>query len=244
MVIEQYNDFEKACINGDLDTVKMLLPENVNYCINYEISMDGETPLILTILNKHTAIVKLLLDNNADPNLKSDVGPFTSKKFFEGTWSTAPLDSAASKGVIEIAKSLIDYGADLNCLYDSGFTALYIATACRDTAMVEFLLRQGANPNLFRPSGVLSNIPLFCAARDREIEILKLLLKYGADINATNQDNENALFWTWSIESNAELIHAGINVNLKNTKGETALKRAKRLEKSDVVTLLKKHGAI
>jgi hypothetical protein len=80
---------------------------------------------------------------------------------------------------LEAAKHAIAAGADLNHVLPPPVTSTPLLMSGLP-AMTELLLASGADPN--KPS--LSSLPLISAARGGELEIVKLLIKAGADIQA------------------------------------------------------------
>jgi ankyrin repeat protein len=96
----------------------------------------GATPLDLAAFAGATKVVRLLLDNSADPNLSGRNG-------------ATPLEDASLKGFDSIVGMLLDHGARVNQLNSgSGTTALYAAAAFGKGEVVKVLLNRGANPNL------------------------------------------------------------------------------------------------
>jgi len=243
----RYNDFESACLHGNLEQVQTLLPENLNYRIDYELSPDGETPLILAIKSKELAVVQYLLDKGADPHLKSDVGPLNYMKWHEGIQDEEPLFIAASHGTFEIVELLLSQEVSVNLLTPLGGSSLNAAVRRSNLPTVQILLKHDADPNLYRPSVVLSGIPLFWAATQGQLAILKELIDYGANVNAQNSEGETALFWAYSDSLHfkvvKELVNRGINVQARNKQGQTALALALQHKSQNIVELLQAHGA-
>ncbi|MBQ8303197.1 MAG: ankyrin repeat domain-containing protein [Clostridia bacterium] len=85
---------------------------------------------------------------------------------------------------LELAKTLIDLGADINIQEQRvrGYTALHAAVENRKFEAVKLLLENNANPNLQDKFG---NIPLIRASH-LDIEIIELLVRYGSDYNKDN----------------------------------------------------------
>ena len=92
-------DIQAAIISGNLEVVKQHIEAGTD--INMKDQMSGSTPLITAASFGKTAIVKALIDANADLDLKNNEG------------STA-LHSAAFFCRIEIVQMLLDAGADKN----------------------------------------------------------------------------------------------------------------------------------
>jgi len=78
----------------------------------------GATPLAAAAASGATGVVRLLLDNHADPNEDSSNG------------TTTPLEEASLRGFDSIAALMIDHGAAVNHVNSgSGTTALYAAAS-------------------------------------------------------------------------------------------------------------------
>lgn len=112
--------------------------------------------------------------------------PVTSKARVRRT-GISPLHLAAECNRDDVLEMLIEAGFDVNAqlseertrLYeDRRSTALYFAVINNNTEAARMLLAAGADPNLdmFRP--------LMVASRMGCIQIVKLLVEHGADINA------------------------------------------------------------
>ena len=97
-VVEKPNmDIQAAIIAGNLEVVKQHIEAGTD--INMKEQTSGSTPLMTAASFGKTAIVRALIDANADLDLKNNEG------------STA-LHAAAFFGRIEIVQMLIDAGAD------------------------------------------------------------------------------------------------------------------------------------
>jgi ankyrin repeat protein len=109
---------------------------------------------------------------------------------------------AAENGYLEIAKLLIENGADINAHEDedidapidndtSGETALIKAVLENNLKMVKLLVENGADVNA---KAYKEEAPvLLMAATGDNLEIVKFLIKNGADVNGTNRFGESIL---------------------------------------------------
>lgn len=127
---------------------------------------EGSTALLLAATSGFDEAVKHLLAYNADPSRQSKNGgtPLTNAVFFGrsktvdlllGKIINLPKDEggemlllAAGLGHIEIAKSLVAYGIDINSRGKLDRTALITAVAFSNEEMVGALLQLGADPSL------------------------------------------------------------------------------------------------
>ena len=87
---------------------------------------DGRTPLMFAAAGGLSDTVKLLLDNGADVNARTEVG---------GT----ALIYAAAMGQLECVKLLIEHGADKTIRNDNGYTANSVARERGHSAIVDYL---------------------------------------------------------------------------------------------------------
>ena len=93
-----------------------------------------------------------------------------------------PLHLAARQGHLEIARLLLEKGADPNRRQDAtARTPLHLAVQHQNEQVTKLLLERGANPNLVARYGKGETlVPLQLAARSGDGEIARLLLRYGA----------------------------------------------------------------
>ena len=118
-------------------------------------------------------------------------------------WGVSATALAAFSGHGEIARYLLDKGADPNN-DKPGFTALHCAIMRRDEPTVAALLARGANPNAavkvwtptrrssddyhFMPA-LVDATPYWLAARFTQPGVMRLLAKHGADPKVIHESN-------------------------------------------------------
>lgn len=143
--------------------------ETLNYLISSGADINGKasheiapgiTALHLAVMFDKVDIIKILLNNKADPESKTE------------TSGNTPLHNAASFGNIEIAKLLLKAGADVDVNNNYGYTPLHDATNSRQINMVRYLLENGANPN---KKSVNGESPLTIAKSRKYKEIITAL---------------------------------------------------------------------
>jgi len=94
------------------------------------------------------------------------------------------LHNAAVKGDLATVRSLLQRGADPNTLDHAGWSPLHEVSIAGRADLVELLLDAGANPCLHATTENLT--PLHDAVSNGHIEVIRLLVSRGADINAKN----------------------------------------------------------
>jgi ankyrin repeat protein len=121
-------------------------------------------------------------------------------------WGVSATALAAHSGFGELVAFLLERGADPNAAA-AGFTALHAAIMHRDLAMASALLARGADPNApvqtwtptrrsskdhnFAPE-LVGATPYWLAARVSAPEIMRLLLKHGADPRVVHRGHYHA----------------------------------------------------
>lgn len=203
----------RAIWTGYLNTAKFLIDKgaNVNSANNR-----GFTPLLL------------LVSHQFPRNKEQISNPYTP--------GYAPRDQVEE---LEIAKLLLEKGADINAVDIEGKSnALIFAAANEKIQIARLLIDRGMNVNSKNSS---SGTPLIFAAKSGNTELLKLLLGKGADINAISQSGNTALTWAAAgghTEAVKILLARGAHLNTRNKDGKSALDLAKENSKSDAYVLL------
>lgn len=164
-----------------------------------------------------------------------------------GSGDLSPLIFASSAGRTEIAKLLLDYGANVNYQDKSGYSALMWAASNGYTQIVEMLINNGADVNKQNRYG---NNALILATRGNYTEIVSLLTLHHAEINVISHldllKGDTPL--TIAVRNkNYEIVNMfiskGADVNVKNDYGNTALRIALERQNVEMVKILVKAGA-
>lgn len=203
-----------AVKNSNKNTVKLLLPHNVN--LNAEF-LDNFTPL--TINTDDSDITEMLIKQGAF--MEHQTNP-------EG--DTA-LHLAAKKGQLETVKVLLKNGANRNAINFLGRTPLFWASNELQKNVVEELLKNGADPNIASFNGFP---PL--TANTSDPDITRMLIMHGALINHQTQQGNTALHFAvekGQLETVKVLLDAGANPKAINLKNQTPLDLASFIDNKD-----------
>lgn len=155
----------------------------------------------------------------------------------------APLDifEAAAIGNAERVGEWLDLQPDLvNTFAHDGFTPLGLSAFFGHRNVVELVLAHGANPNL--PSHNSQHVaPLNSAAAGQHIEIARVLIAHGADVNARQTGGFVPLHsaaQNGQIEMIRLLIEHGADANAKSEVGMTSFDFAIQANHNDAANLL------
>jgi ankyrin repeat protein len=207
-----------AVRQGEMDCVKVLVAA-AHVDVN-QTSIDGSGPLLVAVQNGYYDIATFLIDHGANPNLANAKGwsPLYLAVKNRNPETTA-LPAPGTDGVLDIIKTLLDRGANPNLqikaatevhqgmtalwLKEEGATPLLRAALCGDLTVVKLLLAHGADPLIptsdhTTPLMVASGVGwadgmLHEYSQDETLEVIKLLLSLGADVNAANDHGITAL---------------------------------------------------
>jgi ankyrin repeat protein len=155
-----------------------------------------------------------------------------------------PLHDAARDGDLEKARALIDEGAGIDAQSDRGETPLILAILEGHADVAELLIANGADVMARNERGLT---PLHAAAYSGGAEVARLLLEHGAEL----EDRANVSGATPLIVAAEEnhvgvaelLIARGADLSIPDRDGFTPLTQAWAKKRTEMVRLLKRHGA-
>lgn len=219
-----------AARRGDVAAVESLIEEGADIDATDE---EGWTALERASSAGQLETVKLLLKKGARPEGKHGF--------------STPLIMAAHWGKVEVARALLDAGADINAKGADGRTALMEAAWTAQFEMVEFLLSQGADVNATDDYSHTALSGGFNTVRtDKTPEVIKLLVDNGADKNARDEQGVPALSRAAEQGETDRVrffLEKGADVNAKDHEGETALMKAALKGRLETVRVLLDSGA-
>ncbi|MGO9471030.1 MAG: ankyrin repeat domain-containing protein [Isosphaeraceae bacterium] len=154
------------------------------------------------------------------------------------------FETAALPSAIEQGLQLLGADPSLTTAWScDGFTPLHLASYFGNDAMVNLLLRHGADPNAVSRNRMVLR-PMHSAAASRSVGIVETLLAHGAEVNATQHGG-----WTPLHAAVASgdgplvklLLAHGADPNLGNDDGKSALDLALERGHSEITLLLRYH---
>ena len=248
------------------------------------IGFDGKTPLMIAAEAGQYGAATFLLDQGASINAKAQRAQVSHRNSCsddseeeDGAFQTremediSPLICALEAGHGEVAKLLIERGADTSNLHsdntsslvlaqlcdrgniemqqdEGGETSLISAVCCNNLDSARFLLQRGEDVNGRNNSG---NTALCCALQCiqdpfKVMEMSKLLIDFGADINARNNCSETPLLIAteYNVENVTELLlELGCEAKVRNGSSLSPVHLASRNNNGKLIKTLLQYGA-
>ncbi|KAM4572835.1 protein phosphatase 1 regulatory subunit 12A isoform 3-T3 [Odontesthes bonariensis] len=246
--------FMAACSAGDREEVAALLRQGAD--INHA-NVDGLTALHQACIDENAEMVQFLVESGSDVNRGDNEG-----------WT--PLHAAASCGFIQIAKYLIEHGAHVGAVNSEGELPLDVATEdAMERLLKAEIKKQGIDVDKARKEeerimlqdamavleggGTLTPHPntkataLHIAAAKGYIEVLKVLLQCGVDVDSTDTDGWTPLHAAahWGQEEVCTLLTDNMcDMGAVNIVGQTPLDVADENLADTLEELQKKQNAL
>ena len=212
----------------------------------------GWTPLLVATQNRHYKLAAYLLDHGANPNIANNGGwtplyiATDNRDIESGDYPVRTPDMDH----LDYIKLLIAKGANVNAricgVASTPTSCVGDSTETRNNFTMQWLFEDGATPFLR-------------AAQSGDVELMKLLLARGANPkiftahNVTPLAVASGIGWVegvtfeWSEAESLEAVKMclalGIDPNVADDEGRTALHGAAHKGRADVIQLLADHGA-
>ena len=238
-----------AACEGHTDIVEMLIARGA--MVN-SIDNAGRSPLYYAARWGHENVVVFLVSKGANPNIADK-------------WGWTPVHIASLHVQKEAIQGLLTEKTDLTLKNNRGRTAMSIAGwRCKelyerftDPAYIEYLpqakivfdllIKHGAKFEAGQEESQTKSIHQ--AAGEGDAEYLKILLSEGKGTDVNSQD-DTGLYTALHVGAMAGhkvvielLIENGADVNAKDNKGRTSLWHAQEKGYTEIVELLRQHGA-
>ncbi|XP_024138435.1 protein phosphatase 1 regulatory subunit 12A isoform X3 [Oryzias melastigma] len=246
--------FMAACSAGDREEVAALLRQGAD--INHA-NVDGLTALHQACIDENAEMVQFLVESGSDINRGDNEG-----------WT--PLHAASSCGFIQIAKYLIEHGANVGAINSEGELPLDVATEdAMERLLKAEIKKQGIDVDKARKEeerimlqdamavleggGTLTPHPntkataLHVAAAKGYIEVIKVLLQCGVDVDSRDTDGWTPLHAAahWGQEEVCGLLADSMcDMGAVNNVGQTPLDVADENLVDALEELQKKQNAL
>lgn len=234
-ILYSYTALMNASAAGNLEIVKLLTSAGSSIDL---ISKDNKTAISLAIENGHPEVFEYLNQNSNFPvtidiDIKREIDKRILRKREEN------FIHAAGVGNIELSKREISNNINVNAVNLRGETALYLAAYTNKVDIVDYLVQSGADIN--QKHRVTFWTPLMVATRAKQIEAIQLLVRLGADLEATDEVGCTAICLAIETKNSImvnELILQGANINVI-VDGYNLLQYAQIVGKTEVIDLLR-----
>ncbi len=213
-----------AAHGADVNAQSVVNEPKKRYGVNYkgtEARSGGLTAVVLASREGALASLEALVEAKADVNKRT------------GDGSTGMI-VAIQNGHYDVARYLLEHGADPNIANEKGWNPLYLAVKHRNIEtgtipvpnanqafdFIKMLLEHGANPNLRLKSNTeirngqratwlaeAGATPFLRAALCGDVEAMKLLLAYGADPGISTDDHTTPLMAAAGVGYSDGFIH-------------------------------------
>jgi ankyrin repeat protein len=285
-----------AVLNSDFDAARAEIEAGAD--VN-GVSVEGLYPIHYAVNSEMPRMVRFLIENKADVNARETEGGYTPlhlvcRKNFNMAKNrleiaviliaagadvnavddsgTTSLHMAVTGGLEELARLLIEYGADVNAR--TGYhelTPLHQASSGGHLAIIKLLLEKGADVNSASAAGwtplhaaknretaelLVNNganvnavsqkglTPLSEAVSVGDVELARYLVGKGADVSHKLTNTKRTLLhYAGSAATAAYLLSLGIGVDTRDTWGYTPLHMAADMGNMDVAEFLINRGA-
>ncbi|KAF1372619.1 hypothetical protein PFLUV_G00267720 [Perca fluviatilis] len=177
VTVDNITPLHEACIQAHPNCARLLLEAGAQVDVR---TIHGSTPLCNACASGSLECVKLLLEYGAkvNPSLTA--------------LTASPLHEACIQGNVEVVRLMIASGAQLEA-YDVHFgPPLHIACAKGHVDCVKELLHAGANVNSVK----FHEIALHHAARVEMVDMIELLMEFGANVYASDNLDRKPVDYT------------------------------------------------
>lgn len=211
----------------NLDKVRLLVDRRANVNDRADVTQSGSSPLMMAANSpSSTSVVRFLLERGADVNLTTKSGFTPLMAAMAGgnlevihlildkkpnvraatTSGWTAMHAAARLRDPTIVKRLLEMGAEAQPKKNfQNRTPLHWAAMSSDPAVVELLLDHGAEVNARESFSGTTALILAASLEDTSLELAKLLVARGADLNA--KDDAGRTAWAWAAQQgNGSLV--------------------------------------
>ncbi|NXG40811.1 ASB9 protein, partial [Psilopogon haemacephalus] len=172
LTADQVSPLHEACLGGHPACASLLIKHGAQVDA---VSAEWQTPLFSACVSGSVACLALLLQHGASLHPPSDLA--------------SPIHEAARRGHVQCVELLWSQGVDIDRSIPHLGTPLYLACEGQQVTCARRLLEAGADVN----RGKGSDSPLHAAARSCSLELVTLLLDFGADTWGKNAEGKRPM---------------------------------------------------
>ena len=205
----------------------------------------NKTALIMAAENGHLDIFEYLLPLTTDEKQRE----YACEILPEGMLYRERCNDVITQNLVHYARyndvlgmeELISHGIDLNKFNERGENALHIASSFGNLDVVNLLIKAGANLDLLSVSG---SSAVEIATRDNQPDIVTILIEAGASLDVKG----GTLLMIAAARNHKKvakvLINSDIDINAKDSYGDTALEIARKCRYAKMIEFLREAGAL
>ena len=234
-----YSSASYPATEGHIDIIRALIEAGAKVDsftrwgrMHEDLNFSSATPLHVAAVAGHPEIVRLLIEAGKDINGYIN---FRNHRNYHNALSLG-LEENPNQ---EVAKLLIQAGADVNAFNFFNRTPLHTVAAMHEDVTMSVniataLINAGANlnPKTSRSNSLSFHVgytPLHTAASVNHIEMVKLLIKHGANINSKDESDNSPLhlaIYNGHGKLAKLLIESGAYIHSRNYNGNTPIQMA------------------
>ena len=245
-----------AALKGRFDIAKLLVGSGADPSIHDD---NNKTPMDLAFDNQKLEVANFLSPltrymRSAEPTSSSFSSPSRHRNVVEipepreddakRTKTRQPsIHAATENGQVDVVRSLLDHGSDVDERDSSRRTPLAVASRHGKPQIAKLLIERGADVN---SRGATGQTPLHLASTSGHLDIVRLLLDHNADVNARQRSQRTALdnaSVCGHLEIAMLLLERGANPNICNSYGRTPKQEASLRGRSKITELLSQYEA-
>ena len=250
-----------AALGGNVEIAALLIDKGAD--LEHKAGILGYTPLVASVVRNHLSMVEFLVSRGADVNAEIneketgllfaayhgfveivDVliqnGADLKHKNEEGMDS---LMQSVLENHLSTAKLLVAYGANVNTSNNYNASALFVAAENGYVEIAELLIQREAW--LEQKEQEFGRNPLIQSVIFNHPSMVQLLLRHGANVNATDNNHQSALMFA-AVNGHLQvaelLIQNGADLKQKDEDGNNSLMLSVMNNKLDMVKLLLEDG--
>ncbi len=193
-----------AAFHGSMDAARYLIKHGADVRAGQAKEITDYNILLNAVKSKSPEMLRLIL--SVHDNAKKAIQKVQKIK--------GVLEELVSKGHLDLAQILLDFGADPNIGDSQKCTSLHHAAERGDVDGAKMLISAGAIIDI---CDCFEETPFFVACKVNELEIARLLLDKGANVSHKNMDQMECIHYAASgglDEQIKMLIQHGANVNV------------------------------